>query len=191
MTISKAVQVPSCLAATSLRVLCTASAVHVATFLPFGIRTSHCWGTDISTMPPDLRCTDLETSLIPMGYWGLVFFSSNMGLLFSSSSFFSAWRNGGLCPDIHLLQIQNIQSSFKKVCQTLSSFLFGLSPSPSMGSSFHKELVERGQQHILLEAGNVCAAECFTFLLDTCWDIKKHYRPNREVIQCKTFVSDC
>lgn len=110
-----------------------ASAVHVATFLPFGIHTSHCWGIDISTMPPDLRCPDLETSLIPRGYGGLVLFSSNIGLLFSSSSCFSAWRNGGLCPDIHLLQIQNIQSSFKKVCQTLSSFLFGLSPFQGWG----------------------------------------------------------
>lgn len=117
-------------AATSLCVLCMASAVHVATFIPFGIHTDLCWGTDRSTMPLDLHRPALETSLIPRGYGGLVLYSSNMGLLFCSSSCFSTWKNGGLCPDIHLLQIQDVQSSFKKACQTLSSFLFGLSPSP-------------------------------------------------------------
>lgn len=129
VTSSKAVQVPSC--SSSHKPVCPLHGVCSACGNIHSLwnHTDLCWGTDRSTTPLDLRHPALETSLIPRGYGGLVLYSSNMGLLFCSSSCFSAWKNGGLCPDIHLLQIQDIQSSFKKACQTLSSFLFGLSPS--------------------------------------------------------------
>lgn len=49
--------------------------------------------------------------------------------------------------------------------------------------------MERGQQHILLEAGNVRAAKYFTFLSDTSPDSKMYWKPDTEVTQCNTFPS--
>lgn len=52
-----------------------------------------------------------------------------------------------------------------------------------------RELMEWGQQHILLEAANDWAAKYFTFLMDTNPDSKMHWKLDTEVTQRKTFAS--
>lgn len=125
VTSSKAVQVPSC--SSSHKPVCPLHGVCSACGNIHSLwnHTDLCWGTDRSTTPLDLRHPALETSLIPRGYGGLVLYSSNMGLLFCSSSCFSAWKNGGLCPDIHLLQIRTFNLPLKKPAKPWAAFCLG------------------------------------------------------------------
>lgn len=83
---------------------------------------------------------------------------------------FSVWGSAGLCPNVCFLQPQAAQCFSKTLGKVKAQ------PIP-------RELVEPGQQHILLEAANDWPAEYFTFLMDTNSDLKPE-----EVAQHNTFA---
>lgn len=89
---------------------------------------------------------------------------------------FSVWRSGGLCPNVNFLQPQGVQCFSEMLCKVKAQLI-------------PRELVEQGQQHILLEAANDWAAKYFTFLMDTNPDSKMQWKPGTEVTQQKTFAS--